>query len=96
MTGYSINGRHGLGTLELRGTTRVVTYSRVSTDAQEKEGTSLDTQERECLEYVQANGWQVIDCIRDTSSGYNLVRPGIQKLRIMLQEGSIDGVVSYA
>ena len=31
---------------------KAVVYSRVSTDAQERDGTSLDTQERACLEYA--------------------------------------------
>lgn len=33
---------------------RAVVYSRVSTDAQERDGTSLDTQERASQEYVGA------------------------------------------
>lgn len=49
---------------------RAVVYSRVSTDAQERNGTSLDTQERECLEHSESAGWQVIECIRDAASGY--------------------------
>ena len=36
---------------------RALIYSRVSTDAQERDGTSLDTQERACREYAQAKGW---------------------------------------
>ena len=56
---------------------RVVIYSRVSTDAQERDGTSLDTQERACREYAQAKGWVAAECIKDTASGSNLDRPGI-------------------
>ena len=36
---------------------RAIVYSRVSTDAQERDGTSLDTQERVSQEYVSAIGW---------------------------------------
>ena len=49
-------------------------YSRVSTDAQERDGTSLDTQERACLDHVSANGWLAMDRIRDTASGFTLQR----------------------
>jgi hypothetical protein len=35
---------------------RAVVYSRVSTDAQERDGTSLDTQERASQEYVADDG----------------------------------------
>ena len=55
---------------------RALVYSRVSTDAQERDGTSLDTQERACVEYAQAKGWTVVECIKDTASGSNLDRPG--------------------
>ena len=39
---------------------RCVIYSRVSTDAQEREGTSLDTQEAACAEYARREGWTVM------------------------------------
>jgi site-specific DNA recombinase len=73
---------------------RAVVYSRVSTDAQERDGTSLDTQERACLEH--AKGWQVVQSIRDTASGYSLDRPGVERLRQLLRQGSVDVVVAYA
>ena len=97
MTGYTSNGKaNGLQVIGPVQVTRAVVYSRVSTDAQERDGTSLDTQERESLEYATAAGWQVIECIRDASSGYTLERPGIKKLRDMLGEGEVDVVVAYA
>jgi len=39
----------------MAGQLRTIVYSRVSTDAQERDGTSLDTQERASQEYVEAN-----------------------------------------
>ena len=62
----------------LRPSMRAVIYSRVSTDAQERDGTSLDTQERACREYAQAKGWVVAESIKDTASGSNLDRPGFR------------------
>ena len=47
--------------------TRAVVYSRVSADAQERDGTSLDTQERECVEYAESHGMLIVECIRDTA-----------------------------
>jgi DNA invertase Pin-like site-specific DNA recombinase len=41
---------------------RVIVYSRVSTDAQERDGTSLDTQERACLDFARQQDWRVVDC----------------------------------
>ena len=40
---------------------RAIVYSRVSTDAQERDGTSLDAQERACEERVNANGWVLVE-----------------------------------
>ena len=74
---------------------RVVIYSRVSTDAQERDGTSLETQERECMAYAQAHRWDVIECISDSASGYTLERPGMERVRSLLQQGSVDIVLSY-
>ena len=31
---------------------RAIVYSRVSTDAQERDGTSLETQERACVDFA--------------------------------------------
>ena len=75
---------------------KALIYSRVSTDAQERDGTSLDTQERESVDYVQSRGWRVVECIRDTASGSTLDRPGIQRVRQLLRQGALDVVVAYA
>ena len=73
---------------------RALVYSRVSTDAQERDGTSLDTQERACREYAQAKGWTVVECIKDTASGSHLDRPGIERVRQLLRQGVVDVVVA--
>ena len=75
---------------------RALVYSRVSTDAQERDGTSLDTQERACEEYPQAKGWTVVECIKDTASGSHLDRQGIERVRQLLRQGVVDVVVAYA
>ena len=80
----------------LRPSMRAVIYSRVSTDAQERAGTSLDTQERACREYAQAKGWVVAESIKDTASGANLDRPGIERVRQLLRQGFVDVVLAYA
>lgn len=75
---------------------RAIVYSRVSTDAQERDGTSLETQERACLELAADRGWRVMRCIRDAASGGTLERAGIEELRDALRRGEADVVVSYA
>jgi site-specific DNA recombinase len=75
---------------------RAIVYSRVSTDAQERDGTSLETQERACLELGQTAGWLTLDCIRDSASGYSLDRPGIARVRSLIQQGAVDVVIAHA
>ena len=92
MTEYSPNGKAD----NRPKSTRAVVYTRVSTDAQERDGTSLETQERECLEHARIAGWQVTKCLRDTASGFTLDRPGIDLIRDMLAEGTVEVVIAYA
>src|SRR3954447_10509393 len=75
---------------------RVIAYSRVSTDAQERDGTSLDTQERACLDFARQQGWRVVETIRDAASGFSLDRPGIERVRRLLRDGAADVVLAYA
>src|SRR5687768_5930276 len=75
---------------------RAIVYSRVSTDAQERDGTSLDTQERACLDFARQQGWGVIEAIRDTASGYTLDRAGMERIRRLIRDGAADVVLSYA
>lgn len=76
--------------------TRAVVYSRVSTDAQEQDGTSLETQERAGINHARSLGWNVVECIRDTASGFTLERPGLDRIRELMRAGSVDAVVAYA
>ncbi len=69
----------------MAGQLRAIVYSRVSTDVQERDGTSLVTQERASQEYVEADGWTLLESIRDTASGYSLDRPGIERVRQLLR-----------
>ncbi|MBI4496692.1 MAG: recombinase family protein [Chloroflexi bacterium] len=75
---------------------RVILYARVSTDAQERDGTSLETQERACRDFAKANGWTVVDTIRDSASGFSLDRPGIDRIRRQLRDRHVDVVIAYA
>ena len=75
---------------------RIAIYVRVSTDAQERDGTSLDTQERACAEYAATAGWTVIATVRDSASGFSLERPGIERVRKALRAGECDVVLAYA
>jgi hypothetical protein len=75
---------------------RAIVYSRVSTDAQERDGTSLDTQERACMDFARQQGWRVVEAIRDAASGFSLDRDGIERVRELLRAGLVDVVIAYA
>ena len=74
---------------------RAIIYLRVSTDMQER-GTSLETQERECIEHAEYAGWSVVRIIRDVASGASLDRPGIGEVRRALRDGACDVVLAHA
>jgi site-specific DNA recombinase len=88
----------GAGLAEFRETTtmRCIIYTRVSTDAQERDGTSLDTQLVACRDYATGQGWSVQLEIRDSASGYTLDRIGIDQVRRLLREGGTDVVLAFA
>lgn len=75
---------------------RTIVYSRVSTDAQAEDGTSLDTQERASLQYAQDAGYTVVRRIRDTASGASLERPGIAEARRLMRDGECEVLIGYA
>ena len=75
---------------------RCLIYYRVSTDAQERDGTSLETQEQACREYALAQGWSVTEHLHDTASGFTLDRPGLTRVRALTSAGQVDVVLTYA
>jgi site-specific DNA recombinase len=73
---------------------RVAIYCRVSTDGQEREGTSLDEQEEVCRRHAARLGAEVVACISESASGYTLARPGLIELRQLLRAGKLDAIIS--
>lgn len=76
---------------------RVAIYCRVSTENQEREGTSLDSQREACLARAKELGYEVPgDCILlETYSGLTLDRPKLMELREWVRSNQIDAVISY-
>ncbi len=73
----------------------VATYCRVSTEDQEREGTSLDTQRQGCLKYCQEKGYLPIYQFAETASGLILERPKLNELRKLVRVGEIRCLVIY-
>jgi site-specific DNA recombinase len=70
-------------------------YARVSTDDQDKEGTSLQTQLQACLKYCHDKGYQVTHKFTETYSGLTLDRPELTQLRNLLRTNNLDVIVIY-
>ncbi|MFC1894131.1 recombinase family protein [Chloroflexota bacterium] len=71
-------------------------YCRVSTDNQEREGTSLQTQLENCLTYCQGKGYDVSYRFSEAYSGLSLERPELDKLRELVRNETIDVAVCYS
>ena len=74
---------------------RSAIYCRVSTDDQDKEGTSLQTQLEACLKYCHEKGYQVARKFTETYSGLTLDRPQLTELRGLVRADDIDVIVIY-
>ena len=74
----------------------VALYLRVSTEAQEDAGTSLDTQEAAARRYAGEHGLAVAIVLREVWSGLSLERPQLNYLRELAARHSIQAVVAYA
>ena len=75
---------------------KAVIYCRVSTDNQEREGTSLQTQLEHCLTYCKDKGYEVSRRFIETYSGLSLERPELDRLRELARTGVIDIIVCYS
>ena len=70
-------------------------YCRVSTDDQEKEGTSLQTQLEACVSYCNDKGYDVAYRFSEAYSGLTLERPKLNELRELVRAEAIDVLVVY-
>lgn len=72
-------------------------YCRVSTEDQEREGTSLDSQLEACLNKARELGYKVPEGLifRETYSGLTLDRPELAKLRHKASDNEIKAIIVY-
>ncbi|MFT4040716.1 MAG: recombinase family protein, partial [Thermomicrobiales bacterium] len=77
---------------------RAAIYCRVSTDKQEREGTSLQSQEKGCREYAAENGFEIVESLvmLEQHTGAELYdRPKLTRIREAVKAGEIDAVIFY-
>lgn len=74
--------------------TRLIGYTRVSTDEQAESGYGLETQEAKIRHYAAALDKVLVDVVVDDGySGTTTDRPGLQRVMDMLSNGEADGVI---
>ncbi len=69
-------------------------YRRVSTTNQADHGYGLPIQEQECRSRAAQLGWEVVTVLTDDCSGDLRDRPGLDKLRSLVQQGMVEAVLS--
>jgi len=76
---------------------KAAVYCRVSTEDQEREGTSLQSQQEACLAKVQELGYEVPEefVVIETYSGLSLERPKLNELREWVRNKKVDAIVAY-
>ena len=74
--------------------TKVVGYTRVSTDKQVEEGLSLEAQREKIVMFCKLHDFDLVEIIEDAGvSGKTLDRPGVQRALAMLDAGRADALV---
>ncbi len=76
---------------------RAVIYCRVSTEDQEREGTSLQSQLDACLKLARERDYEVPEgfTVMETYSGLSLDRPKLNEVRQWVRDKQVDAVIAY-
>lgn len=75
---------------------RACVYVRVSTEAQEEAGYSLDEQERLCRSAIESKEWEYVRTYCDGGySGKTMERPALQEMFGDIKAGLVDAVLIY-
>ncbi|MFC1913733.1 recombinase family protein [Chloroflexota bacterium] len=77
-------------------TMKAAIYCRVSSEGQERDGTSLQTQMENCVSYCQGKGYEVSYRFSEAYSGLSLERPELDKLRELVRASAVYVVVCYS
>ncbi|MFC1861739.1 recombinase family protein [Chloroflexota bacterium] len=72
-------------------------YCRVSTEDQEREGTSLQSQLEACKKLAQEQGYEAPEefIFKETYSGLSIDRPKLNEVRQYVREKRLDMVIAY-
>jgi len=75
---------------------RVAIYTRVSTEDQAREGTSLEVQKEFLVNYAKREGWEVVEIyVDDGYSGYSIERPALKKMLSDVKKKKFDMILVH-
>lgn len=75
---------------------KVALYTRVSTEDQAREGTSLEVQSEFLVSYAKREGWDVFDIyVDDGISGYTTDRPAFKRMMADAGKKKFEGILVY-
>jgi site-specific DNA recombinase len=75
------------------GPKRAILYARVSGDEQAKKGYSLPDQKQALREWASGEGYEILEEVEDDGwSGAYLERPGLDRVRDLVEAGGLDAV----
>jgi site-specific DNA recombinase len=75
---------------------RVSLYTRVSTEDQVREGTSLEVQREFLVEFAKRQGWDVFGIYTDEGiSGYTTDRPAFKRMMADARKKKFDSIIVY-
>jgi site-specific DNA recombinase len=83
--------------MEVKSNKIAAIYCRVSTEDQEREGTSLQSQQEACLKKAHELGYEVPEefIFIETYSGLTMERPALTRLREYIRNRDIDSLIAY-
>ena len=81
--------------MNVHGSKMAILYARVSTDEQARSGYSLSQQLERLREYAAAEGYEVLEEIKDAGqSGASLERPGMDRARDLIATGKVSVILA--
>ena len=95
--GISLEVRKGGDPERLGRDMKAAIYCRVSTEDQEREGTSLQSQLDACKKLAQEKGYEVVEefVTEETYSGLSIDRPKLNEVRQRVRDREVDAVIAY-
>lgn len=75
---------------------KYILYARKSTESDDKQAASIDSQLNEMNPIAKKRGINIVETITESCSGYKEGRGGFNKLKDMIENGKVDGIICWS